>query len=96
MSIDRGIPGGSSQILAISVRNMFTGLRVSEPLGQTEVDDVDVVLLLADTDEEIVRFDVSVEEVSRVHKLNSLELIVSIKYKRKSNYHLISKHQHRF
>jgi hypothetical protein len=32
------------------------------------------MLLLPDTNEEIVRFDVTVKEVTRVHELNSLEL----------------------
>ena len=51
---------------------MLSSLWISESLGQTKVNDVDVVLLLADTDQEIVRLDVSVQEVSRVNKFNPL------------------------
>jgi hypothetical protein len=49
-------------------------LRVSKALGKTEVDYVDVVLLFADTNQEVIGFDISVKEVARVDKLNSLEL----------------------
>jgi hypothetical protein len=47
-------------------------LWVPEALGQTEVDNVDVVLLLANAYQEIIGLNISVEEVSRMHKLNSL------------------------
>lgn len=53
---------------------MLPGLRVSEPFRKAEIDNVDIMLLLADSDEEVVRFDVSVKEVARVYKLNSLKL----------------------
>jgi len=49
-------------------------LGVSEPLGQPEVDHVDVMLLFADADEEVVGFDVSVQEMARVHEFNALQL----------------------
>lgn len=62
---------------------MLTSLRVTEPLSQSEVNHVDVVLLLADTDEEVVWFDVTMKEVTRMHKLNALQ-------------HLIGQHQHSF
>lgn len=74
MSVDWGIPGGSSQVLAIAVWNVLACLGVSEALGKTEVDYVDVVLLFADTNQEVIGFDISVKEVARVDKLNSLEL----------------------
>lgn len=53
---------------------MFARLGVSEALGQPEIDHVDVMLLLADADEEVVRFDVSVQEMARVHEFNALQL----------------------
>ena len=43
---------------------MLTSLGVSEALGQAEIDDVDVVLLLADTDQEVIGLDVSVQEMT--------------------------------
>jgi len=39
---------------------MLASLRVAEALGKAEVDYIDVVLLLADSDQEVVRLDVSV------------------------------------
>ena len=52
---------------------MVSALGVSIALGKSEVDDVDDVLLAADADQKVVRLDVSVDEVSGVDKLNSLE-----------------------
>ena len=43
---------------------MLTSLWVTEPLGQTKVNNVYVVLLLADADEEVVGLDITMEEVS--------------------------------
>lgn len=53
---------------------MLSRLGVSEPLGKTKVNHIDIVLLLANSNQEVVRLDVSVEEVATVDKLNSLEL----------------------
>jgi len=53
---------------------VFACLGVSEALRQPEIDHVDVMLLLADADEEVVRFDVSVQEMARVHEFNALQL----------------------
>lgn len=64
MCVDGSIARGSCQILAIAVGDMFASLRVAEPLGQTEVNNVYIVLLLADADEEVVRLDITMEEVS--------------------------------
>ena len=62
---------------------MLTSLWVAEPLRQSEVNHVHVVLLLADANEEIVGLDITMEEVPRVDKLDSLE-------------HLIGQHKHCF
>ncbi len=64
MSIYRGIPSRSSEVLPVSVRDVLASLRVSESLGKPEVDNVHVVLLLADTNQEVVWLDISVQEVS--------------------------------
>ena len=63
MSIHGGIPGGSGEVLAIPVRDVLASFGVSEPLGKTEVDHIHVVLLLADSNQEVVGLDVPVEEV---------------------------------
>ena len=74
MRIDGGIAGGSRQILSIAVWDMLTSLRVPKALSQAKIDDIDVVLLLADADQEVVRLDVPVQEMPRMHELNSLKL----------------------
>ena len=62
---------------------MLASLRVAEPLGQTEINNVYVVLLLADSNQEVVWLNITMEEVPRMDKLNSLE-------------HLIGQHKHCF
>ena len=74
MRIDGGIAGGSRQILSIAVWDMLTSLRVPKALSQAKIDDIDVVLLLADADQEVVRLDVPVQEMPRMYELNSLKL----------------------
>ncbi len=74
MSIHWGIPGGSSQVLAVTVGYVLACLGVSEALCETEIDDVYVVLFFSDTNQEVVGLDISVQEVARVHKLDSLKL----------------------
>lgn len=49
MGVYRGVSSSSCEILSISVGNVFSSFGVSEALCQTEIDHVDVVLLLADT-----------------------------------------------
>ena len=53
---------------------MLPGLWVSEALSQTKVNHVDVVLLLANTNQEVVWLDIPVKEMARVNKLYSLKL----------------------
>lgn len=60
VSIYRCVSGGSSEVFSISVGDVLTSLRVSKALGETEIDDVDVVLLLPNANEEIVWLNISV------------------------------------
>lgn len=53
---------------------MLSRLGVSESFGKTKVNHIDIVLLLANANQKVVRLDVSVKEVATVDKLNSLEL----------------------
>ena len=53
---------------------MLSRLGVSEPFGKTKVNHIDIVLLLTNANQEVVRLDVSMKEVATVDKLNSLEL----------------------
>jgi len=74
VGVYRGIACGSGEVFAISVGDVFAGLGVAEALGKAEVDHVHVVLFLADANQEVVRLDVSVQEVSAVDELDSLKL----------------------
>ena len=74
MCVDGCIAGGSRQVLAITVRDVLASLWVTEALGEAKVNNVDVVLLLADADQEVVGLDIAVQEVTRVHKLDTLQL----------------------
>jgi hypothetical protein len=49
-------------------------LGVSEALSEAEIDNINVVLFFADTNQEVIGLDITVKEVARVHKLDSLEL----------------------
>ena len=62
---------------------MLACLGVSEALCETEIDDVYVVLFFANADQEVIGLDVSVKEVARMHKLDSLQL--KIKFVKISN-----------
>lgn len=74
MSVDRGVTRGSSQVLVLPVRNVQVRLGVAVLLGQTEVDNVDLVAALSDAHQEVVGFDVSVNKVARVSILDSRDL----------------------
>ena len=74
VSVHWSISCSSCQILSISIRDVLTSLRVSKPFCEAKIDNVNVVLLLSDTNKEIIWLDISVEEVSRVNELYSLKL----------------------
>ena len=48
MGIDTRITGSSSQILVLTIWNMEVGLGVTVFLGQTKVNDIDLVAPLSD------------------------------------------------
>jgi hypothetical protein len=58
---------------------MLSSFGVSESLGKSEINDIDVVLFLADPNQEVVRLNVSVEEVARVNEFYSLQLLNSVR-----------------
>ena len=64
MRIDGSVPGSTCQVLSIAIGNVLPCLRVSEPLSKTEIDNVNIVLLLSDADQEVVWLNVSVKEVA--------------------------------
>ena len=74
MSVNWGVTSSSSEIFTVSVGDVLACLWVSKSLGKSEVNHIYVVLFLANSNEEVVWFDVSVQKVARVHKLDSLQL----------------------
>ncbi len=74
MSIQTGVPGGTCQRFIVFKGNVTAGLGILVPLGQTEIDDVDNVLVLAGAYEKVVWLDVPVEEAILMHVLYSLQL----------------------
>jgi hypothetical protein len=62
---------------------MLSTLWISKPFSESEVNNVYVMLLFADSYQEIVRLDVPMKKVSRMNEFYSLE-------------HLVSKHEHSF
>jgi hypothetical protein len=72
--VDRGVTGGTGQVLVLAVRDVEVGLRVAVLLRETKVDDVDLVPTLADAHEEVVGLDIAVDEVARVNVLDAGDL----------------------
>lgn len=78
MSVDRGIASSASEVLSLPVRNMLAvSLNIS--FGQAKVNDEDLVAGLIESHTEVVRLDVTVDEVSIVDILNP-------------RYHLVNQH----
>ena len=77
MRVNGRISSRSCQILAVSVGDVLPSSRVPVPLSQTKVNDVNMMLFLPNSNQEIVRFDVSVDEMTRVDVFNSRQHLVS-------------------
>lgn len=72
MGVDGSVSGGTSEVLAISEGDVLT-IRGLVTLGETEVNDVDGVLcLIVTTYEEVVGFDVTMNDALFVHNLDPL------------------------
>jgi hypothetical protein len=63
MGINTGIASSSCQVLVLPVGNVQMALGVTVLLGKTKVDDVHLVATLADTHQEVIGFDITVNEV---------------------------------
>lgn len=79
VSVDGGITGSTGQVLVLSVRNVEVSLGVSVLLGQTEIDNVDLVATLANAHEEVVGLDISVNEGLGMDVLDSGDELVGKK-----------------
>lgn len=71
VGVDTGVTGSTSEVLVLTVGDVEVGLGIPVLLGQTEIDHVDLVATLADTHEEIVGLDITVDERLGVDVLDS-------------------------
>lgn len=62
VSVDRGVTSSTSKVLVLSVGNVEVSLGVSVLLGQTEIDNVDLVATFANAHKEVVGLDISVDK----------------------------------
>lgn len=76
VSVDGGIPGRSGEVLVLSVGNVEVRLGVTVLLGETKVDNIDLVATLADTHEEVVGLDVTVDEGLGVDVLDAGDKLI--------------------
>ena len=71
--VDAGVSGCSGQVLVLSVRDVLPGPVIAILLGQSEVDEEELVAVAADAHQEVVWFDVAVDEVLVVHVLDATD-----------------------
>ena len=62
VGVDRSITGSTGQVLVLSVWNVEVRLWVTVLLGQTEINDIDLVTTLSDAHQEVVWLDITVDE----------------------------------
>lgn len=76
MSVDTHVPGGSAKALSFAIRYMLLCLGIAVLFGHAKVDDVHQVgmFCVRSSDEEVVRLDVSVDQVFFVDCLDTAKL----------------------
>lgn len=62
MGVNRSITSGTSQVLVLTVWDVEMSLGVTVLLGQTKINDIDLVTTLSDTHEEVVWLDITVDK----------------------------------
>lgn len=77
MGIDTGVASSSGQVLVLTVRDMEVSLGVPVFLSETEINDIDLVSTLADTHQEVVRLDITVNERFGMDVLDTRDELVS-------------------
>lgn len=76
MRVDTHVTGGTRKRLSLAVGNMLLGFGVAVLFGHSKVDDMNDVgrLGVRPADEEVIGFNVTVDEVLLVDSLNAREL----------------------
>lgn len=79
VSVDTGVTSGTGQVLVLTVRDVEVSLGVTVLLGQTKVNNIDLVSTLADAHEKVVGLDVTVDEGLGVDVLDAGDELVGQK-----------------
>ena len=82
MGVDGGVAGRPRQVLPLSVGDVLP-VSLNVPLGQSKVDEKNLVGGLVESYAEVIGFDISMQEMSVMDVLNSID-------------HLINKYEHGF
>ena len=80
MGVDGGVAGRPRQVLPLSVGDV-PPVSLNVPLGQSKVDEKNLVGGLVESYAEVIGFDISMQEMSVMDVLNSID-------------HLINKYEH--
>ena len=76
VSVDTGVTGSSSEVLVLTVGDVEVSLGVAVLLGQTKVNHVNLVATLADTHQEVIGLDITVNERLGVDVLDAGDELV--------------------
>jgi hypothetical protein len=79
MSVDGCVTSGTSQVLVLTVWDVEVSLWVTVLLGQTKVNDIDLVTAFANTHQEVVWLDITVDEGFGVNVLDTGDELVGKK-----------------
>ena len=71
MSVDTGIASGSRQILVLTVWDVKMSLWVSVFLGESEINDIDLVSTLPNTHQKVIWLDVAVDKRFSMNVFNA-------------------------
>jgi hypothetical protein len=79
MGVDAHVASSSTETLPLTIRDVLLGLGIAVLLGHTEVNHMDNVRRFGSrtTNEEVVRFDIAVDEVAFVYRLDAREHLSS-------------------
>lgn len=76
MSIDTSITRSAGQILVFSVGDMEVRLRVAILLSKAEINDVDLISTLSNAHEEVIGFDITMDERFGVNVLDTRDELI--------------------
>ena len=77
VGVDGGITSSTSQVLVLTVWDVEVSLWVTVLLSKTEINDIDLVAALADTHQEVVWLDITVNERLGVDVLDAGDQLIS-------------------